>query len=363
MVWIAMLAMAVSFALAALATPASRYVALRLGLLDRPGHRKAHDRPVPLLGGSAVFVAIVLPSLGALAIASDWASGQVPSWLPDDVKVHVPGAAARALQGLGILLAAAVLHAVGIVDDRRALGPWTKLGAQVLVAAWVSLACDVRILTALGPALSVSATILWLVAITNAFNFLDNMDGLATGVAAICCAGLLAAASSLGQLFVGAWLCVILGALLGFLPHNLPPAGQFLGDGGSLVIGFLLGTVSCLTTYVPAGQTYYAYGVFVPLVLLAVPLYDTVSVVSIRLREGRNPMVGDRRHFSHRLVKRGMGVRTALLTIYLCTGCTAIGATLLARVDDPLAATLIFVQTVAIVMIIALLESTGPKRT
>jgi len=197
----------------------------------------------------------------------------------------------------------------------------------------------------------------WLVAITNAFNFLDNMDGLSAGVAAICAVALLGASASMGQVFVSSLLCLLLGALLGFLPHNFPPAKVFMGDAGSTVIGFLLAVASCLTTYVRPGQTYYLYGVFVPLVLMAVPLYDMVSVITLRLRERKNPMVGDRRHFSHRLVRRGMKVPAAVLTIYLCTAATAISASLLANVTGNTAAILVFCQTIAILLIIAVLES------
>jgi UDP-GlcNAc:undecaprenyl-phosphate GlcNAc-1-phosphate transferase len=182
------------------------------------------------------------------------------------------------------------------------------------------------------------------------------MDGLSAGVAAICAAALLGASASIGQLFVSGWLCVLLGALVGFLPYNFPPARMFMGDAGSLVIGFLLGVVSCLTTYVRPGQTYYLYGTFVPLVMMAVPLYDMVSVITLRLRDRRSPMVGDRRHFSHRLVRRGMSPRTAVLTIYLCTVATAIAASLLPHVDEA-GAVLVFAQTGAILLVMALLES------
>jgi UDP-GlcNAc:undecaprenyl-phosphate GlcNAc-1-phosphate transferase len=133
-----------------------------------------------------------------------------------------------------------------------------------------------------------------------------------------------------------------------------------MGDAGSLVIGYLLAVVSCLTTYVQPDHAYYAYGVFVPLVLMAVPLYDMVSVVTLRLRDRTNPMVGDRRHFSHRLIRRGMSVRKAVLTIYLCTAATAISATLLSRVDN-VGAVLAFAQTLIILLVLALLESGESK--
>ena len=365
----------VSMALAWLAVPVTTRLAQSFGMIDLPDRHKAHARPTPLLGGCAIFAAILLPTMLAMATARIWAHdpGGIPAWVPAEVKLHIPGAAARAPQALGILACALVLHVIGIIDDRKNLGPWLKLAGQFLASTVAVVFFDVRVLTVAGTAISCTITVLWLVAITNAFNFLDNMDGLSAGVAAICAAALLGAAASIGQLFVTGWLCVILGALLGFLPHNYPPAKVFMGDAGALVIGFLLGVVSCLTTYVHPSQslgpplgahgltgTHYLYGVFVPVVVLAVPLYDMISVICLRLADRKSPMVGDRRHFSHRLVRRGMSVRTAVLTIYLCTGATAIAASLLPQVDE-VGALLIFAQTLAILFIIALLESADPR--
>ena len=350
-----------AFALAAAATPVTRRLAGRFGMLDVPRGHKTHVRPTPLLGGCAILAAVLLPSLLVLAVARVWAETGPPHWLPKELAVHIGGAAERAGQGVGILAAALFLHAVGLVDDRRSLGAWLKLAAQAAAAAAVVLLCGVRILTAAGPALSAIASIVWVVAITNAFNFLDNMDGLAAGVAAICAAALLGAAAGMGQWFVAGWLCVLLGAVMGFLPYNFPPASSFMGDAGSLVIGFLLAVASCLVTYVQPGQTYYLYGIFVPPVLMAVPLYDMLSVVLIRLRERRNPMIGDRRHFSHRLVRRGMSPRTAVLTIYLATAATAIAASLLPHVRGNTGAVLVFAQTLAVLLIVALLEFADAK--
>ena len=360
-VWIALAGAAVAFGLSFLATPMTQRLAHRLGMLDVPGRHKAHARPVPLLGGCAVFGAVLLPSLLVVALVRVWHADGPPGWLPAEVALHIPGAAAKAPQALGILAGAFALHVLGLIDDRRHLGPWLKLLVQVLVCTAVVLACNVRVLTVAGPVASIILSVLWLVAVTNAFNFMDNMDGLSAGVAAICTAALLAAAASIGQLFVSAWLCVLLGALGGFLPYNFPPARSFMGDAGSLVIGYLLGVLTCLTTYVRPGETYYLYGMFVPAVLLAVPLYDMVSVIWLRLRERSSPMVGDRRHFSHRLVRRGMSVRTAVLTIYLCTAGTAIAASLLPHVADSAGAILVFAQTLIILLVVALLEAGNSK--
>jgi UDP-GlcNAc:undecaprenyl-phosphate GlcNAc-1-phosphate transferase len=367
--WVIFSVVVGAFVFSHLATSFSKRLAVRLGWLDEPGAHKAHAHPTPLLGGSAIFVTVLMLGLLGPALARIWAAWGTPAWLTDNapqLAMHIPGAAKEAPRALGILGWATLLHVVGLIDDRRRLGPWSKLLAQVVAAVGVVVLCDVRVLTFAGPAISIVASVLWLVLITNSFNFLDNMDGLAAGVAAICTAALLAVALSMGQWFVAGWSCVLLGALLGFLRHNFPPADVFMGDAGSLPVGFLLGVLSCMTTYVrpegtdPVGAGI-LYGVFMPLLLMAVPLYDTFSVVWIRLREGRHPMVGDRKHFSHRLVHRGMTPRTAVLTIYLCTACTAIAASLLPYVQGPAPAVMLAGQTFLILMVIALLEGAGRK--
>ena len=349
-----------SLAISALATSFSKGLAHRFGMLDVPQRHKAHARAVPMLGGTAIFAAILMVSLLALCAARYWAAAGLPPWLPGELALHVAGAAAKAPAALGILAGALLLHVVGLIDDRKNLGPWLKLICQLVVATGVVVFCDVRVLTAAGAWVSSIVSVIWLVTIINAFNFLDNMDGLAAGVALIVASSLLAAAVGVGQVFVPAALCVIIGALGGFLLFNFPPASVFMGDAGSLVIGYLLGVMSCFTTYVRPGESFYAYGVFVPLIIMAVPLYDMVSVVSLRVRERRNPMVGDQRHFSHRLLRRGMSVRKAALTIYLCTAATAIGAALLPHVGT-VGAVLVFAQTLMILLILALLESTDGK--
>ncbi len=363
-VWIALAAGGLSLVISLLATPLSRRVAVRFGMLDVPGRHKAHDRPVPLLGGSAIFAAVLGPSLLALALARYWSATGIPGVFENlDLAPYIHGAAMRTPMALGILLGALALHVMGIVDDRLHLGAWSKLAVQIAVATAVVVGCDVRVMTMWGAPISIILTVLWVVAITNAFNFLDNMDGLSAGVAAIIAAALLGAAASVGQLFVSAWCCLILGAMLGFLPYSFPPAGVYMGDGGSLVIGFLLAVASVLTTYVRPSEPHGLYGVFVPLVLMAVPIYDTISVIVLRLRDGVSPMIGDRRHFSHRLLRRGMSVRAAVLTVYLCTAGTAVAATLLTHVRDDAGAWLVLGQTAVILLIIAVLESGDTRAT
>jgi UDP-GlcNAc:undecaprenyl-phosphate GlcNAc-1-phosphate transferase len=201
-------------------------------------------------------------------------------------------------------------------------------------------------------------TVFWITAVTNAFNFLDNMDGLSAGVACVCAMCFLVAALSIGQWFVAASLALLIGALLGFLCFNFAPASIFMGDSGSLVIGFILGVLTIRTQYLPRGQDFGAgwYAVFVPVIVLAVPLYDLIVVSLIRIARGVSPFKGDTNHFSHRLVARGMSKRTAVLCLYLISAATGLGAIILPHARSPYVAVLIFSQTLLILGVVALLE-------
>src|SRR5687767_7943608 len=349
----------ISFAISWVATLAMKRVAPRLGLVDKPGHRKIHKAPTPLGGGVAIFLAFALPMLGALV------AFHVITFPPD--LLH-PGYArgVRDQTGLALALLGAmtVMHVMGLIDDRRALGPYVKLFVQLAVTAalvipfkhlWSLTALDERL--GAGGVLAVTVSVLWITAITNAFNFLDNMDGLSAGVAAVCTAAFLATALLISQWFVAASLALLLGALLGFLCFNFNPASIFMGDSGSLVIGLVLGVLTIRTTYLPPGRDWGAgwYAVFAPVIVLAVPLYDLVVVSAIRILRGKSPFVGDTNHFSHRLVARGMSKRMAVLCIYLITAATAVAATILPHVRSTFAAVLIFVQTVLILGVVMLL--------
>jgi UDP-GlcNAc:undecaprenyl-phosphate GlcNAc-1-phosphate transferase len=347
---------ALAFLLSLVGARLAGRVAWRLGFVDKPRDDRFHRAPTPLLGGSAILLAILLPGLLVLAVASVWNATGIPAWAPEAARVHIPGIAMKASLGVWIFAGAIALHIVGLVDDRKNLGPWLKLAAMLAVAGAVVIAGNVRLLTMLGEPWSSIASIVWIVVVINAFNFLDNMDGLSAGVATICGAALLGAAAGSGQLFVAGFLCLFVGATAGFLTQNFPPAKIFMGDCGSLVLGYFLGIMSILTTYYHGGAAGVYFAVFVPVVLLAVPLYDTVSVIVLRVRLRLNPMIGDTRHFSHRLLRRGMSQRKAVLTIYLATAVTAVGASLLPHVTAT-GAIMVFAQTIGIVLIIALLES------
>ena len=330
------------------------------GFVDRPGERKIHSAPIALGGGIVIFWVTMAP-LGMIAVAAVLcARGTAPGWLPTELAQHIGGLASRApMVGL-LVLGGASLHFMGLYDDVKPLGPWVKLSVQLGVAALLAGVGGIRFSFFMSNTLVTTIlSVLWIVVIINAFNFLDNMDGLSAGVAIICAAMILGAAVSSEQVFVSGLLVLLIGALAGFLLFNFAPATIFMGDAGSMLVGMLLAVATIQTTYyrhsAPQGQ---GAAALMPLVVLAVPLYDFISVTVLRLLAGKSPFVGDMRHFSHRLVQRGMSQRQAVLTIYLATLGTGLGATFLHQVP-PSAAVVVFVQTVLIVLIIAVLERPG----
>ena len=332
--------------------------ARRRQFVDHPGGHKGHTHPVALGGGIAITVCICLP-LVVVTLAAYLADGaDLVDRLPQVFITHQEGIAAKLPEVLAIVAGALVLHILGLIDDVKALGFVPKLVVQFVVALVIVGLFGIRAGEALGVPASIALTVLWIVLITNAFNFLDNMDGLSAGVAAI--AGAIFAASALrtGQIFVPAVTFIFVGTLLGFLVFNFSPASIFMGDAGSMVIGYFLAVLTVLTTYYNPAQGLQPSGILVPLVVLAVPLYDVGSVSWHRLRAGHSLFRGDRRHFSHRLVQKGMSPRAAVLTIYLATAATGLSAILLPRADH-VTTVLAFAQCLCIILIIAILEHAG----
>jgi UDP-GlcNAc:undecaprenyl-phosphate GlcNAc-1-phosphate transferase len=351
---------AIAFMLCASLCYLARRYAARLGFVDRPGGHKGHRVPTPLGGGVAIWLTtVIVLGLGLLAVV---ALGQAD--LPEPLARHAGGVALRAGLLVWILLVASVIMAMGLVDDYRSIDWRVRLGIQFGCALMLA-ATGVRI-TLFGPfthpLLGGAVTVLWIVGLTNAFNMLDNMDGLAASVGLIAALLFSGAQIAVGSLFAPAVLLVVVGALAGFLVHNFAPARLFMGDAGSNFLGFLLGALTVVGTFthVGAGGTYSPYGVLAPLLVMAVPLYDMISVVLIRLREGRSPFVGDRRHFSHRLVARGLTPAQAVGTIDLVTLAGGLGALLLHRLDGA-GASVVLAQTCCLLGIVAILEVSASR--
>ncbi len=320
---------------------------LRAGALDTeamPGQVKAARRSVPNTGGVGIAAAVFGPLAAGLIALEFVTPGMLPGggeggWAAA-LGEHLEGMRSVRAMGWAVLAGGLWLHLLGLIDDRRPLGPMVKLACMAAPPLLLALMPqDTRLLTLLdgrvgGSWLSVMVTVFWFLAVTNAMNFIDNMDGLCAGVAATAGAMFLAATLVGGQWFVAGVLALLVGGCAGFLVWNRPPARMFMGDGGSLVIGYLLAFTTTRTTYLdPAGGVTPWYAVLMPLVVLAVPLYDMASVTAIRLSQGRSPFVGDLQHFSHRLVRRGLSTRAAVAVIVGLTGATGISGLLLTRAE------------------------------
>lgn len=310
---------------------------VRAGAFDTAamvGQAKAARRTVPNTGGVGIALAVFGPMAAGLMLLGFIDAESLPGWAAPAGE-HLEGL--RSVRGMGwaVVGGGLWLHVLGLIDDRRPLGPMVKLACMAVPPLLLALFFDTRLLTLLdghvgGIWLSVLVTVLWFLAVTNSLNFMDNLDGLCAGVAATAGAMFLGAALIGGQWFVGGVLALLVGACAGFFVWNRPPARMFMGDGGSLVIGYLLALTTTRTTYLSPGEGVSAwYAVLMPVVVLAVPLYDMASVTAIRLSRGRSPFVGDLEHFSHRLVRRGLSGRAAVAVIVGLTGATGISGLLL----------------------------------
>ncbi|MGQ9625950.1 MAG: MraY family glycosyltransferase [Anaerolineae bacterium] len=270
-------------------TPLARRLALSLKIIDQPQARKLHLKPIPLLGGLAIYGAFVL----ALLIFEE--------------RYRFP-------QLVSILLGATWVSFLGVWDDQRGIRPLFKLAGQV-IAALILVASDVQVNFLPHPALNIAITIFWVVGITNAMNLLDNMDGLSGGIGAVASAFFLLLAAMSDQYLVGGLAAALLGACLGFLHYNFNPASIFMGDTGSLFLGFVLAAVGIKLRF-PANTPLVTW--MVPVVVLGLPIFDTTLVVLSRLRRGLNPLTTPGKdHLSHRLVALGMTHREAVLSLYL----------------------------------------------
>jgi UDP-GlcNAc:undecaprenyl-phosphate GlcNAc-1-phosphate transferase len=354
--WLLAGAAASAFAISLTITPLAMRIARRIGYIDLPGGHKSHREPVPYGGGIAIVLGSWLPVLGMLAAALLLPQSWVGDTFGELARAYTGGLRERAAQACVILAGGLLLHALGLYDDLRPLDALTKLAVMLAVGWLVSAVGQVRLLEQpAGPGLSILLTTLWIVIVTNAFNFLDNMDGLSAGVACICLAFLAVCGLGSGQVHVPVLAALFCGAILGFLVYNFPPARVFMGDAGSLPVGYMVAVISVLTTYYESGRGTPPYALAIPLVVLAVPLYDFATVIAIRIREGRNPLRGDQRHFSHRLVEHGLSRRLAVLTIYLATAASGLAATLLPGADLRRTVT-IGLLVLMVLAIIAILE-------
>jgi UDP-GlcNAc:undecaprenyl-phosphate GlcNAc-1-phosphate transferase len=361
-----------AFVVSIVTTRLMRTLSPRWGLIDQPAARKVHVTPTPLGGGIGIWAGVVIPIALAQAIVF-WLSGleQPPEWLPEEIRPHLAGVTFRSGKLWGILAAGTILSVMGLIDDIRNL-PWQpRLAIQVLVAVGLTSAGVRATVFAEWPWVGYVVSVLWILCLVNSFNFLDNMDGLSAGIgliASLMFAAILLTALSEPRWLVASVLLILAGSLTGFLWWNWSPASIFMGDTGSYFIGLILASMTILGTFYEGSSASGGAGsvgrhvILAPLCVLAVPLYDIISVMLIRLKEKRSPFQPDKSHFSHRLVELGLQPRNAVLTVHLATLTTGFGGLLLYQVPDWNSASIVAGLIVCVLLIIAILETAGRSK-
>jgi UDP-GlcNAc:undecaprenyl-phosphate GlcNAc-1-phosphate transferase len=285
---------------------------VRNGLVDDPGHRKVHDTTIPLAGGFAVLTGLLLSAALAFLYLK-FEGGKIPHAFQGNLLAY--GAGKRGFQLVALFTGAIGMLVLGLLDDKFELRPAWKFSGQILVAllaAWGGARITLFVPNLL---FSYVITVLWIVTVTNAFNFMDNMNGLCAGLGAVGAWAFGWSAAAKGQYLVAVVAFQMFGALIGFLPYNYPRAKTFLGDAGSHLTGYWLSILAILPHYYSRTNPK-IWAVLSPLLILAVPLGDMAWVVVLRTLKGQPFYVGDTNHLSHRLVRGGWSKSGAVASIW-----------------------------------------------
>ena len=307
----------IALAVAYFITPQVKQLAIRAGAMDAPDARKVHKTPVPRMGGLAIYCGFVLAVLSSLYVSREI---------------------------LGLLLGGTMILAVGVIDDLRQLPARTKLLGQIL-AAVVLVLFDIRIEWLTNPfgdmiyldVFAIPLTILWVVALTNTVNLIDGLDGLAAGVSTIAAVTIFMVALAQNFWTVAILTAALAGSALGFLQHNFNPAKIFMGDTGSMFLGYTLAAVSVLGTVKSAATI----ALVVPIVALGLPIMDTAFAIIRRYMSGRPIFKPDKGHLHHRLLALGLSQKQAVLLMYVISGCLGISAIALTEVNKVHAAAIL----------------------
>ncbi|MDR7485875.1 MAG: MraY family glycosyltransferase [Armatimonadota bacterium] len=343
---VGLVALVVTHALA----PVVRRIARRLGAIDYPGGRRVNTRPTPRLGGAAIYLGFVAAALVAMVVARP--IELVRSGAEAYIRIPIVVQTDRAI--LGIMLGGTFLFLCGIYDDIRGLHPGAKFLAMLAAAAvLIPFGLATQFLThpltgktvALGP-WGALFTILWVVAVVNVINFIDGLDGLAAGIVAIAGTTLLLVAWAKRDVVAVSLAAALVGAALGFLRHNFNPARIFMGDSGSMFLGYVLGGLSVMGLY----KSYTAISLLVPILALGVPIADAAFAIVRRWRSGRPIYLPDRGHLHHRLLDRGLTQRQTVLLLYLVSALLGLGALALAGVNRP--AAIVTLGVIAAILVI-----------
>ena len=335
-------------------TPIFQFLAEKLDFMDRPNgeKHKAHGTATPLLGGAAMFTAWTLCIGVGFLMIHFRKLPHITGLLAD----HAEGALSVAPR-MGVLLFCALLAMLlGLIDDRRPLKAHTKFLGQFVIAmiaviwggARLSVFCPI-------PAVGIAATVFWYMLLMNAINFFDNMDGLAAGTITIAMTLFAVVAAFNGQIFVAVLASLSAGVTAGFWFYNHSPATIFMGDSGSLFLGFLTATVSILVTYFRLDRSLSRFPILLPLFILAVPLFDTLMVVLIRTKNRKPFWIGDHNHISHRFVKMGLSRKRAVDLVHLTALAIGLGALPILWGSFQVAAAVV-AQAFLLLMIVSILQ-------
>ncbi len=334
-----------------------RQIAVKLNFVAVPKKDRYHSYPIPLLGGCGIVVSIYFVILLHVFLINN---GLLTPFIPDKIIPYINGINMRTGQFAALLLSGVLIFLLGLYDDVKSLNPLLKIIVEVAAAVIVFLS-GIRVTLFVNHYLwELILTVVWVVAVTNAFNLLDNIDGLSGGVAVISAFFLFVLCFSGGQILVSALILIFIGSVSGFLIYNFPPAKLFMGDAGSLFIGFFISVLAVKSTFYTAGNISMV-PVVAPILILAVPIYDTISVICIRLKNGKNIFCGDKNHFSHRLIELGMTPKEALIFIYMVSVFFALGAIALMGASI-VAQIIILLQGLGILILIYLLERLSGKK-
>ncbi|MBI3998395.1 MAG: undecaprenyl/decaprenyl-phosphate alpha-N-acetylglucosaminyl 1-phosphate transferase [Armatimonadetes bacterium] len=325
-------------------------MARRLGAIDYPGGRRINTRPTPRMGGVAIYVGFVVAAALAMVVTRPIELVRTAG----AVYIQIPLALKTDRAVLGIMLGGTFLLACGIYDDLRGMRPAVKFLAMVTAAAvLIPFGLATQFVTnpltggtiPLGP-WGALFTIVWVVAVVNIMNFIDGVDGLAAGIAAIAATILLLTATHKHDVVAISLAAALVGSAVGFLRHNFNPARIFMGDSGSMFLGYVLGGLSVMGLY----KSYTAISLLVPILALGVPIADTAFAIIRRIRSGRPVYLPDREHLHHRLLDRGLTQRQTVFLLYLVSGGLGLGALALAGVI-PIGVVITFGVVAAVVLI------------
>ena len=329
-----MLAFVIAAGVALLITPGVILLAAKTGAMDAPDARKVHKKPIPRIGGISIYAAFMAAMLSVLSFVDVTA----------EVKTEI----------IGLMVGGSLIVLVGVIDDYKNLPAKVKLVGQIIAAAVLVIAFDVRIDFITDPFgdyiytewLAVPLTIFWIVGLTNTVNLIDGLDGLAAGVATIAAVTIMMVALQQSIMLVAVLTAALAGAAFGFLYYNFNPARIFMGDSGSMFLGFMLAGISVIGAVKSAATI----ALIVPILALGLPILDTTFAIVRRYRGGVPIFKPDKGHLHHRLLDLGFTQRQAVLLMYVISALLGLSAVALTEVSNQLAIIIVCVVVVAVLL-------------